>query len=81
MQLENKKPGRRKRNIAIIATSLIFTFGLLYFQMWTKPMLIDSGMIKHHLTFSGHLNVVRKVMFSPDGELLASGSVDNTVKI
>jgi len=81
MQLETKKPGKWKRITAIITILLIFTFGLLSFQIWKKPVLIDSGMISPQLTFAGHSNVVRHVMFSPDGELLASASFDNTVKI
>ena len=32
-------------------------------------------------TFSGHLDIVNGVSFSPDGKLIASASSDNTVKI
>jgi WD40 repeat protein len=32
-------------------------------------------------TFKGHSNIVFSVAFSPDGKTLASGSVDNTIKI
>jgi WD40 repeat protein len=32
-------------------------------------------------TFSGHFGVVNRVTFSPDGETVASGSEDNTLKV
>lgn len=32
-------------------------------------------------TFSGHLGIVNRVTFSPDGETVASGSEDNTLKV
>ena len=81
MQIETGKLGKKKRSIAITAILLMFTFGLLYFQIWKKPVLINSGIIKHHLTFSWHSNVIRNVMFSPDGELLASKSFDKAINI
>lgn len=81
MQLETKKLGKRKRNIVIAAILLIFILALLYFQLWKSPNLVDSGIAKHQLTFTGHSGIVFEVMFSPDGELLASGSVDNTVSV
>ena len=31
-----------------------------------------------HRTFAGHSEVVRQVVFSPDGQVLATGSVDRT---
>jgi len=81
MQLETKKLSKRKRKIVITAILLILIFTSLYFQLWKSPDLVDSGIAKHHLTFTGHSGIVFEVMFSPDGELLASGSVDNTVSI
>ncbi len=81
MQIETGKLGKRKSDIAITTILIMFTFDLLYFQIWKKPVLINSGIIKHHLTFLGHSNVIRNVMFSPDGELLASGSFDKAIKI
>lgn len=76
-----KKLGKGKIIIPIIAILLLFTFVILYFQIWKKPIEINSGIAKHHLTFTGHSDVVWKAVFSPDGELIASASVDKTVKI
>src|ERR1044072_8213306 len=80
MQLE-KKTVRRVISLAIIAILLIFTSVVLYFQLWKKPVEVNSGLAKHHLTFTEHSDTVWRVMFSPDGERIASGSVDGTVKI
>src|SRR6185503_17467749 len=82
MHTEKKTRGTRKRDIAITAILLPLSCGLLfYYEASKRPVLIDSGIIEHRLTFSAHSDVVSKVIFSPDSELLASGSVDNTVKI
>jgi hypothetical protein len=40
--------------------------------------LVDGSLIA---TLSGHSKAVMSVAFSPDGKMLASGSVDNTIKL
>ncbi|MEA5523163.1 serine/threonine-protein kinase [Limnoraphis robusta] len=40
---------------------------------WQNPTLVA--------TLKGHSNIVNSVAFSPDGRTLASGSIDNTIKL
>lgn len=44
-----------------------------------KLWQVDTG--KQLCTLSGHSDWVNSVAFSPDGQTLASGSADNTIKI
>ncbi|MBD2525729.1 AAA-like domain-containing protein [Nostoc sp. FACHB-133] len=44
--------------------------------------LIDTSVPhKAHLTLKGHTEAVMRVVFSPDGEIIATASLDNTVKL
>jgi WD40 repeat protein/serine/threonine protein kinase len=44
-------------------------------QLW------DVGLRKHIETFRGHVETIRTVAFTPDGQTLVSGSGDGTVKL
>ena len=46
---------------------------------WLKPLL--SGQFKNKMRLPCHFDSVRSVTFSPDGQILASGSLDNTIKL
>ena len=81
MQFETSKLSKAKRNITITAVLLAFVFGILYFQVWKKPVTVESGIANNYLTFKGHSDRIWEAAFSPDGELLASGSVDGIVNI
>ncbi|MDQ1525103.1 MAG: hypothetical protein QOE47_3027, partial [Pyrinomonadaceae bacterium] len=82
MQAETKRGGAWKRILAVTAALLLLlTLGLLFFQAWQTPVKVDSGLAKHHLTFTGHAERLFEVQFSPNGELLASGGVDGAVNI
>jgi RND family efflux transporter MFP subunit len=44
-------------------------------------ILWDVATAKEIATFQGHTNVVRAVVFSPDGKTLATAGLDNTIKL
>ncbi|MEH2395791.1 MAG: hypothetical protein V7K21_30510, partial [Nostoc sp.] len=47
-----------------------------------QPRVINHHVIGNLLqTLTGHSNCIRSVAFSPDGQTLASGSSDNTIKL
>ena len=41
----------------------------------------ESGIEKSFITLTGHSNEIRSVAFCPDGRYLASGSMDETIKL
>lgn len=54
---------------------------LSYYQLLYKPGQVSSNIFKTALIFTGHTNEIWAVQFSPDGNLIASGGVDSTVKV
>ena len=60
-----------------------------WFQGYTLHFSVEKGLMSIYLwkvaigeniaTFWGHTTDVRDLVFSPDGELLASGSYDGTI--
>lgn len=69
-----------KRGITILFIIIIITIPLFYITLSSPPVL-DSGIVKMSRIFTGHLSCVWAVKFSPDGNLIASCSVDSTVII
>lgn len=59
---------------------LLFCF-LGYYQFFYKSKEVNSNIFKLSNVLTTHTSYVWAVKFSPDGTLLASGSVDSTVKI
>ena len=56
--------------------------GIVASGCWDKTIKIwEINTGKEICTLSGHSNYVRSVAFSPDGQTLASGSDDDTIKI
>ena len=77
----------KKISTARKATWIIVTFVILvaavvaYYQLLYKSPTINTGIVKLATTFTAHNHIVQAVRFSPDANLLATASVDSTVKI
>jgi WD40 repeat protein len=54
---------------------------LSYYQLFYKSKRIEGGLVIPQMVFNAHTSQARGVRFSPDGNTLASCSVDSTVKI
>jgi WD40 repeat protein len=71
-----------KRAVAIftgVTVSIILLVSV--YLIASRPEVIDNGIVKLSGTFTDHAAPVWVARFSPDGNLLASGSVDSTVII
>ncbi|HEY0067619.1 MAG TPA: WD40 repeat domain-containing protein [Flavisolibacter sp.] len=77
----NKKPKQSKIKW-IVAGILILLLGILgYYQLLYKAKRMNSGIYTLAYSFTQHAHIVNAVRFSPDGNFIASGSVDSTVRI
>jgi WD40 repeat protein len=81
VQIQPKQFRKSKLIWFLASVLLLVSFVFLYFQVWKKPHEVNSGIAYHHLTFKEHSNAAWRVEFFPDGEHIASGSVDGTAKI
>jgi WD40 repeat protein len=62
--------------------SLIRNCYLDQFPTWIQNLhTVDENWSPSFQTLEGHTGLVSTVVFSPDGQLLASGSVDHTVRL
>ncbi|MBD2065985.1 tetratricopeptide repeat protein [Leptolyngbya sp. FACHB-671] len=53
----------------------------LYIREPATPVASNKSIWKYVQTFIGHSDLVRSVAISPDGQILASSSVDKTIKL
>jgi WD40 repeat protein len=81
MAVKNKKKKTRRGRIWIAGFLLIIVCFLLYYQLWYKSPQVNSNLFKLVSVLSGHNSEIWSVEFSPDGNWLASGSVDSTIKV
>ena len=76
------KTAKNNKKLAIIfAPLVIILLVLTYYQLLYKAPRADEGIVSLVYTFTGHHDIVQAVSFSPDGNLVASASVDSTVKL
>lgn len=62
--------------LLILAMGIVLFSGAAY-----APRVVEGGLFHLASTFSGHSDDIWVVRFSPDGQWLASGSVDRSVQI
>jgi WD40 repeat protein len=81
MKVANKKNGRLKSVALAVLTILLAFWGIFSYDLWLQPPQVNNGIGTLHQTFSAHSEHLWSVMFSPQGETLASAGVDGSVKI
>jgi len=81
--MQRKTPRLQGKTILLMAAALfIFAIAfILYQSVWKKPVLTTHGLVKPERIFREHSAPLWAVQFSPDGNFIASGSIDSTVKI
>lgn len=71
-----------KKNKALFTGfAVLIILPVSVYLLTSRPAVIDNGVVKLSRIFTGHTAPVWVGRFSPDGKLLASGSVDSTVII
>ncbi|HYF29634.1 MAG TPA: WD40 repeat domain-containing protein [Chitinophagaceae bacterium] len=75
-----RKRRNNKRAIFLIGFILLISIPVLY-HLYYKPREVKSGIVTLHKVFTNHKHGIWSAQFSPDGTLLASGSIDSTLTI
>jgi len=70
-----------KKTVFTAGGLLLVICFLTYYRLWHKPEEVRSNTFTLARVFSAHTSHVWAVSFSPDGTLLAGGSVDSTIKV
>jgi WD40 repeat protein len=79
--VQTKKRRKKKKILLMIVPLVLIVLLVSYYQFFYKAKQVNSGIYKLETIFTAHTSKVWAVQFSPDGNLLASGSVDSTVKV
>jgi WD40 repeat protein len=66
--------------MAFIIFPMLFIY-LAYYQLWHQSTRVNGNVYTINKVLTSHLADIWIVKFSPDGNLLASGSVDSSFKI
>lgn len=72
---------RKKVAVTVIGIVVLIMILLLTYPIYHSPDIINNNIARLSKVFTEHKSDVWAVRFSPDGNLLASGSVDSTVII
>ena len=81
MNKTRRKYKSRKKLLWFVFLLLSLFIYLGYYQLWHHSKQVNSNIYIINKVLNSHLSDIWTVKFSPDGNWLASGSVDSTVKI
>ncbi|MGZ8554215.1 MAG: WD40 repeat domain-containing protein [Chitinophagaceae bacterium] len=73
------KPGKKLLWFVFLLLSLFIYLG--YYHLWHHSKQVNSNIYIPNKILNSHLSEIWTVKFSPDGNWLASGSVDSTIKV
>jgi len=76
-----KKHRTKRRQLWLLLFFLMLFIYLGYYQLWHQSTQVNGNVYTINKVLTAHLAEIWIVKFSPDGNLLASGSVDSTFKI
>jgi WD40 repeat protein len=80
MALVNKE--KRKTLKIVLGSIIVLALIILsYFQFIYQAKRVEGHFFQLERTFTRHQHIVNAIQFSPDGNLVASASVDSTVKV
>lgn len=79
--MKNQRSKPRKRTKFLIIFLLILIGLVAYYQFLHRSGQVESNIFKRKAVLAAHNSHIWSTEFSPDGSLLASGSVDSTLKI
>lgn len=82
MRTSNKKYSRARKLLWLgLLLLLSFLFYAVYYQLWHQSPRVSSGFYTVHKVLAGHTGEIWSARFGPNGDWVASGSVDSTVRI
>jgi WD40 repeat protein len=75
-----RKKGRSKSFVILLLLLIIVCF-FAYYQLLYRSERVDNGIAKLEMIFDKHKDIVTSVRFIPGDSLVATSSVDSTIKV